>query len=248
MADRPRSFETARAPGESLRSKLQTLYFGDNPLARRFRYGLIAFDLVTIGVFLVASFAREAWWLIPLDVVLAAALSVEFAARLYAEPNRRAHLLSFATLADIVVIVSLLLPVFVDNLGFLRIARALRLLRSYHLLRDLRQDSPWFRSHEDVIQRTVTLAVFIFVVTLGRLRDPERHQPADRQLCRRALFHHHDADDDGVRRHHLAGFGRAAPRGRHHGGRGQPVPSASPGAVPAEQGTFRVPRLRPPRP
>jgi voltage-gated potassium channel len=165
MADRPRSFETARAPGESLRSKLQTLYFGDNPLARRFRYGLIAFDLVTIGVFLVASFAREAWWLIPLDVVLAAALSVEFAARLSAEPNRRAHLLSFATLADIVVIVSLLLPVFVDNLAFLRIARALRLLRSYHLLRDLRRDSPWFRSHEDVIQRTVTLGVFIFVVT-----------------------------------------------------------------------------------
>ena len=43
--------------------------------------------------------------------------------------------------------------------------RALRLLRSYHLLRDLRANSEWFRLHEDVIQRSVNLAVFIFVVT-----------------------------------------------------------------------------------
>lgn len=53
----------------------------------------------------------------------------------------------------------------IDNLGFLRIFRALRLMRSYHLLRDLRAGSPWFRRFEDVIQRTLTLVVFIFIVT-----------------------------------------------------------------------------------
>ena len=46
-----------------------------------------------------------------------------------------------------------------------RAHRTLRLLRSYHLLRDLRSDSPWFRLHEDIIQRTVNLGVFIFIVT-----------------------------------------------------------------------------------
>jgi voltage-gated potassium channel len=58
-----------------------------------------------------------------------------------------------------------LLPAFVDNLAFLRVVRALRLLRSYHLLRDLRTASPGFRLYEDVVQRTVNLGVFIFVVT-----------------------------------------------------------------------------------
>jgi voltage-gated potassium channel len=48
-------------------------------------------------------------------------------------------------LADVVVILSLLLAAFAENLAFLRIVRALRLLRSYHLLRDLRAQSPWFR-------------------------------------------------------------------------------------------------------
>ncbi len=148
-----------------LRDRLRALYFGSGPQARRFRYGLVVFDVVTIAVFILASTVRDQWWLIPLDLVLALLLSIDFAARFYAEKNKRAHLLSVATAADLVVIASLLLPAFVDNLGFLRVVRALRLLRSYHLLRDLREASPRFRLYEDVIQRTVNLVVFIFVVT-----------------------------------------------------------------------------------
>ncbi|MCD6070933.1 MAG: two pore domain potassium channel family protein [Microvirga sp.] len=149
----------------SLRTGLQSLYYGESEVARRFRYGLIVFDVAILGVFLIASVAREQWWMVPLDLFVALVLSVEFAARLYVEPNRRAFLFSFTTLTDLLVIGSLLLPAFVDNLAFLRIARAVRLLRSFHLLRDLRADSFWFRCHEDVIQRTLNLGVFIFVVT-----------------------------------------------------------------------------------
>jgi voltage-gated potassium channel len=148
-----------------LRETLQTLYFGDDLRAQRFRYGLIVFDVVTIAIFLISSVAREHWWMIPLDLAIACVLVLDFAARLYAERERLRHLLSFTTAADLVVIVSLLLPFFIENLAFLRIARALRLLRSYHLLRDLRADSAWFRRNEDIIQRTVNLAVFIFIVT-----------------------------------------------------------------------------------
>ncbi len=149
----------------SLRERLQALYFGNDARARRFRYGLIVFDVVTIGVFLLTAVAGAHWWIVPLDLVIAFVLIVDFLARLYAEEERRRYLLSVSTAADLIVIVSLLLPFFIENLAFLRIARALRLLRSFHLLRDLRQDSPWFRQHEDIIQRTVNLGVFIFIVT-----------------------------------------------------------------------------------
>ena len=150
---------------QTLRERLQGLYFGDDRRARRFRYGLIVFDVVTIAVFLVSSVAHEQWWMIPLDLVIAFALLLDFVARLYAERERTRYLLSLTTAADVIVIVSLLLPFFIENLAFLRIARALRLLRSYHLLRDLRSDSAWFRNNEDIIQRSVTLGVFIFIVT-----------------------------------------------------------------------------------
>ena len=149
----------------SVRERLQDLYFGEHERARRFRYGLVIFDLVTILVFIASSFAGEERWMIALDLVMAILLSIEFSARVYAEPSRREALLSFTTLADIVVILSLLLAAFAENLAFLRIVRALHLLRSYHLLRDLRNDSPWFRLLEDIIGRTVNLGVFIFIVT-----------------------------------------------------------------------------------
>jgi voltage-gated potassium channel len=149
----------------TLRERLRDLYFGEHKTARRFRYGLVLFDLVTILLFIVSSFASEEQWMIALDLVLAVVLSVELAARLYAEPARRELLLSLTTLADVVVILSLVLAAFAENLAFLRIVRALRMLRSYHLLRDLRAESPWFRLHEDIVQRTVNLGVFIFIVT-----------------------------------------------------------------------------------
>ncbi len=148
-----------------IREKLHRLYFGDDARARRFRYALIGFDIVTIAVFLVSPLGGHQPWMIALDVALGVLLSVEFAARLAAQRAPLRHLFSFTTATDLVVICSLLLPVFLENLAFLRIARALRLLRSYHLLRDLRADAPWFRLHEDIIQRTVNLGVFIFVVT-----------------------------------------------------------------------------------
>lgn len=149
----------------TLRERIQGLYFGTDETACRFRYGMVVFDIATITVFLVSAFVREQGWILVLDLAVALVLSVEFAARLYAEPVRWRFLRSFTTLADLVVIASLLLPAILDNLAFLRIVRALRLLRSYHLLRDLRSDSAWFREHEDIVQRTVNLVVFIFIVT-----------------------------------------------------------------------------------
>jgi len=149
----------------TLREELQGLYFGADRRARAFRYSLIGFDLLTIAVFHVSPLGGHRDWMIALDLVMGVLLAIEFLARLYAQRSPLRHLPSITTAADLIVISSLLLPVFLENFAFLRIARALRLLRSYHLLRDLRADSPWFRQHEDVVQRTVNLGVFIFIVT-----------------------------------------------------------------------------------
>ncbi len=149
----------------TVREKIQRLYFGGDRRARAFRYALIGVDVAAIAVFLVSPLGGHQQWMIALDLVLGVVLAVEFLARLYAQRSPLRHLASVTSAADLIVICSLLLPVFLENFAFLRIARALRLLRSYHLLRDLRADSAWFRHHEDIIQRTVNLGVFIFVVT-----------------------------------------------------------------------------------
>jgi voltage-gated potassium channel len=149
----------------TIREKIQGLYFGADARARTFRYSLIGFDVATIALFLISPLGGHQPWMIALDLVIGVLLALEFVARLYAQRSPLRQLLSPTSAADLIVIGSLLLPVFLENFAFLRIARALRLLRSFHLLRDLRADSRWFRQHEDIIQRTVNLGVFIFVVT-----------------------------------------------------------------------------------
>src|SRR3546814_9138636 len=83
------------------------------------------------------------------------------------------------TLADILVILTLLLaPVISAQFGFLRVLRAMRLVHSYHVLRDLRRETAVFRRNEELIVACVNLAVFILVApalvsTLQYRRNPE---------------------------------------------------------------------------
>jgi voltage-gated potassium channel len=67
--------------------------------------------------------------------------------------------------ADVAAIVSFLAPVVGEGIGFLRILRTLRLLRTYQLLARLRTDSVFFRRNEDLIIAAVNLGVFIFIMT-----------------------------------------------------------------------------------
>jgi len=114
----------------SVYDHLNELYNGNSLRGRRLRYGLIVFDIATISVFLVSSVAREEWWMKPLDLLFAVLIGADLIARLVVEPDKRGYLLSLATVADVVVIVSLIFSAVIDNLGFLRVARSLRMLRS----------------------------------------------------------------------------------------------------------------------
>jgi voltage-gated potassium channel len=63
------------------------------------------------------------------------------------------------------VIATLLAPALVENFAFLRILRALRLLRSYHVMRDLRGRYAFVKRNEDIIESVLNLVVFVFIVT-----------------------------------------------------------------------------------
>jgi voltage-gated potassium channel len=148
----------------SLRARLKELYDGDSEAAHRFRYGLLIFDLLTIGFIVVSSFLE--WKGIEyIDAVIGVMLVADFAARLWIARSQMKMLLSPFGIVDIVVIISLLAPIVGEGLAFLRVARILRLLRSYQLLKRLRQDFGWFRTNEQVVLTALNLCVFIFVMT-----------------------------------------------------------------------------------
>ncbi len=147
-----------------IRTSLKHLYYGQTPAAVRFRYALLGFDLVTIAFFVASSMVPPNAAVLAVDFALAAVLIVEYLARLSIANRPWLHPFRFQSLMDAAVIGSLLAPFVFDNLAFLRVVRMLRLLRSYHLLAELRKTSPWFRRHEETVQAVVNIVVFVFVI------------------------------------------------------------------------------------
>ncbi|MGY3437603.1 MULTISPECIES: ion channel [unclassified Marinovum] len=151
---------------EDLHRSIRLLYTGQSLRARRFRYGVIVFDALTIGFFIATAALPTTPTLTALNTALGVVIVLDLAARLWISDNRRRELTRIYTIADVIVVLSLLLAPFITgNFAFLRVLRGLRLIHAYHLLRDLRRDSLFFRRHEDAILAAVNLLVFIFVTT-----------------------------------------------------------------------------------
>lgn len=149
-----------------LKQALRTLYTGSSKTATRFRYGLIAFDVLTIAFFIITAPDHPTVFILTADFIIGSIILLDFLVRLWIAPDKLRMLRQLYTLADILVILTLLLAPFIStNFAFLRVLRALRLLHSYHVLRDLRRETAFFRRNEDVVVACVNLGVFIFVTT-----------------------------------------------------------------------------------
>jgi len=151
---------------KDLHRSIRLLYKGQSQRARTFRYGLIVFDAATILYFIATAALSPMPVTDVINIVLGVLILCDLTARLWISENRKRELLRIYTLADLVVVTSLFLaPVFAESLAFLRVLRGLRLVHAYQLLRDLRQESLFFRRHEDAVLAAVNLFVFIFVTT-----------------------------------------------------------------------------------
>ncbi len=149
-----------------LKQTIRLLYTGSSGTATRFRYGLISFDILTIAFFIVTAPDHPTLFILTVDFIIGSVILLDFLARLWIAPSKLRMLRQLYTLADILVILTLLLAPFITTtFAFLRVLRALRLLHSYHVLRDLRRETAFFRRNEDVVVACVNLGVFIFVTT-----------------------------------------------------------------------------------
>lgn len=151
---------------ELFKKTVELLYTGRSRNAAFFRYLLIGFDLATIVFFVITTPLAPTAGILIANFTIGGLILADFLARLWIAPNKLRMLRQLYTITDVLVILSLLLaPLIAQNLAFLRVLRTLRLLHSYHVLRDLRRDTPFFKRNEEVIVSSVNLGVFIFLVT-----------------------------------------------------------------------------------
>jgi voltage-gated potassium channel len=149
----------------ALRETIRELYTGETARAHRFRYGLLAFDVVTISFVVATSFTEHGWWIERIDLVFGLFILADFVARLWTTSNLKRFLTRPLNMVDVIVIASFIIPVTGEGFAFLRALRTLRLLRTYQLVTRLRKDFSYFRMHEDLIIAATNLAVFVFIMT-----------------------------------------------------------------------------------
>jgi voltage-gated potassium channel len=162
----PTIFELIGSMKETWKETLTRLYTGSSNQARQFRFALITFDALTIILFIITAPLPQTPTLKISVLLVGALILIDFSARLWISDDRGKTLRQAYTIADMIVIASLLVSPFInENIAFLRILRGLRLIHSYHLLHDLRRMSPFFSKHEYAVVAAVNLFVFVFFTT-----------------------------------------------------------------------------------
>lgn len=159
------TLETEATDTSPLKRTLRHYYTSDTPEARKFRYAILAFDLITILFIVLTSFLPRTPVIEIIDAVFGLAILTDFSVRIWINRRPLREFMHPATWADMIAIVSFLAPVIGEGAGFLRVLRTVRLLRTYHLLKQLRHDFAWFRINEEIVLAAVNLFVFLFIMT-----------------------------------------------------------------------------------
>ncbi|MDP3547909.1 MAG: potassium channel family protein [Phreatobacter sp.] len=148
-----------------LKERVRELYEAETERAERFRYGLLAFDLVTISFVVATSFMQRRLGFEIIDFLIGVIALTDFLARMWIARRPWRELSHPLTWADIIAIISFLAPITGEGAGFFRVLRTLRLMRTYQLVKQLRGDSAFFRKNQEIIFAATNLCVFIFIMT-----------------------------------------------------------------------------------
>lgn len=166
-AEQRRRNRTRRRPLEGahpVRHLLHELYFGDTRRGIRFRLWVLTIDFLIIGFFIVAPIIRESRFFLAVDLTVAVILAAELCARAVAWGDLRSWLRRPIVWVDLFVLATLLAPMWLINLSFLRILRLWSLVNSDMFWKTVAaryEHSRW----EDPVRAGATLLTFIFVVT-----------------------------------------------------------------------------------
>jgi voltage-gated potassium channel len=146
-----------------LRDRLRRLYHGRTPEAVRFQYAVIAVDLAIITFFIATPVLQDEPSFLWLDYSVAALLGFDLVARALASRDIPRWLMQPRIWVDFFILLTLLLPTTLANLGFLRILRLWSMSRSGFLWRPL--ENYGLGLWRDTGHALVNLITFLFVIT-----------------------------------------------------------------------------------
>ncbi|PKR88654.1 ion transporter [Pleomorphomonas diazotrophica] len=145
------------------RQRLRRLYVGTDPEAVRFQWAFAIVDLVIIGFFILSPVLQDFQAFLWFDYAVAFLLAADLTARAAAALSLRQWLRRPSVWVDFVVLATLLAPLWLANLGFLRILRLWTLSQKGLFWRSLRRRG--YQEWEDVGRAAINLVTCLFIIT-----------------------------------------------------------------------------------
>lgn len=155
--------DPAEAGLTGLRKTLRLLYHSHAPGPQRFQFAVLIVDLVIIAFFIATPLLRENDAFLWIDYSIAALLALDLSARALASTDMLRWVRQPNVILDIFILLTLLAPIWLANIGFLRILRLWTLTRSTAMWRPLGRLG--LISYREAIQAVINLLVFLFIVT-----------------------------------------------------------------------------------
>ncbi|WP_062112290.1 ion channel [Aureimonas sp. AU40] len=164
MLQAERDHDRVGAVGQTgWRAKLGELYVGTDRRAIRFQWTVASVDLVIIAFFILNPVIQDTRAFLWLDYAVAGLLAADLSARAMAAMHPMRWLRRPVVWVDLVVLATLLAPLWLVNLGFLRILRLWTLSQKDLFWRSLR--SRGYGDWEDVGRAAINLVTCLFVIT-----------------------------------------------------------------------------------
>jgi len=145
------------------RRRLRQLYVGTDKRATRFQWAVASIDLVIIGFFILSPVLQEWRTFLWFDYAVALLLAADLSARAAAATHFGRWLKRPVVWVDLIVLATLLGPLWLANLGFLRILRLWSLSQKDLFWRSLREHG--YQEWEDVGRAAINLVTCLFVIT-----------------------------------------------------------------------------------
>lgn len=164
LTDPQPSEERAQPPWLArLRRRLRLLYHSQAPFALRFQAAVLIVDLAIIAFFIASPLLKGREYFLWIDYSIAAIVFIELVARALASTDVLRWLRQLPVIIDIFILVTLLAPAWLFNLGFLRILRLWTISKSTIIWRPLIKRR--LSAYQETIQAVINLLVFVFVIT-----------------------------------------------------------------------------------
>lgn len=148
---------------DRVRGRLRSFYHGHSHGALRFQLAVMVVDLLIIAFFVASPVLRDRPSFLWIDYSIAALLAADITARALAANDIPRWLRQPTSVVDLFILATLLAPLWLANLGFLRVLRLWSLSRSGFLWRPLIRRG--YGSWREVVHSALNLVTFLFVVT-----------------------------------------------------------------------------------